>query len=127
MRMSPRRAFFEGLVVVGDCSSSCARQFCGSMRTSVVVVPISSTSARAVVFTCDGEEGLSSDEQDDDAEESSETWSPSSHRSDNGTFDVPVRGFLESKSIGLLTAEPLLWKSKIRMRREPRWSRDDVQ
>ena len=119
MRMSPRRAFFEGLVVVGDCSSSCARQFCGCMH-SFVVVPISSTSVRTVVFTCDGEEGLSSDEQDDDAEESSETWSPSSHRSDNGTFDVPVRGFLESKSIGLL-------KSKIRMRREPRWSRDDVQ
>ena len=134
MRTSLRRAFFEGFVVKGDWTSPCARQFWGSRHASVVAVVVAVVVASIVessstgVVGVDGKEGaLSSGELGDDAAESSEGSSTSSQMSESDIFVVPVRGFLESNSMGLLRVAPLSSKWKIKMRREPRWSRDDVQ
>lgn len=96
----------------------------------VAVVPVHSF-ASAVTLSAtgaevsDGCDVLSSGEHGVDEADSS--WSSPSQRSDDGPFILLDRRFLESRSMGLLMAVPLLKKLKIKMRREPRWSRDEVQ
>ena len=113
--MSLRCAFFEGFVVVGDWSSSCARQFWGSGNDSVVVfvvavVPVHSfasavTSSETGAGVSDGCDVLSSGEHGVDEADSS--WSSPSQRSDDVPFVLLGRRFLESRSMGLLMAVPL--------------------
>ena len=137
MRMSLKRAFFVGPVVNSGWSSCCARHFWEGGVASVVVLEVeavqsvsSVSSAEALGSRTNGGDGVfSSDECDDEGvAESSRSWSISpSSKSLEESSSFPVRGLLESTSNGLLTTVTLSRKWKTMMRREPRWSLDEVQ